>query len=519
MFDIEFMFDIAGYARVSTQDQAENSHALEQQIARLKSAGAQKVYFDVESGANPDRPQFEELLSLVKEGKVKQIIATRWDRLMRHEVLYLQVKQILQESGVKLRLLDSGAVDFSTAAGELSADMQALFSVHERRSTRERVLRGYEHRRKRLAAGIRPPWGYTIVGDKYQLNQVPCICLLEDRPKNYLELYHEPDDSNKLLARSKADIAKEAADKFIELKSPRQVLNHLYQKYGVPVKKNPKKKKLEVIQDSKKNKLTFEPSIADELLFWSSPEGLRNWLANPVLKGDTAYLRQVKRKTMRDPSGWEIHPATHLLHRLIDDEEALEIRKILETNTKKICRPNAIHYLTGHIFCKTCGGKCILKRGSGYAYYGCRHASVFCDNRKNARIEKIEQSIIWALVDRANQLALLVNESHEVSLCSTKLTGLKEQLAHLENIPGADDSPHIREAIAKLNREIKQLSRQLESEIPGVSTIQEILHHPVSRQINFWYTLTQRERETFYERLVGKVLIQEGAVVSVELQV
>jgi wobble nucleotide-excising tRNase len=156
---------------------------------------------------------------------------------------------------------------------------------------------------------------------------------------------------------------------------------------------------------------------------------------------------------------------------------------------------------------------------SGYAYYGCRHASVFCDNQKNARLEKIEQSIIWALVERANQLALLVNESLEVSLCSTKLTELKEQLAHLENIPGADDSPHIREAIAKLNREIKQLSRQLESEIPGVSTIQEILRHPVSRQINFWYTLTQKERETFYERLVGKVLIRDGAVASVELQV
>ena len=42
------MSDIVGYARVSTQDQAENSHALEQQIARLKSAGAQKGYFDVE---------------------------------------------------------------------------------------------------------------------------------------------------------------------------------------------------------------------------------------------------------------------------------------------------------------------------------------------------------------------------------------------------------------------------------------------------------------------------------------
>jgi site-specific DNA recombinase len=40
---------IPGYARVSSREQAENSHALEQQIARLKAAGATEIYFDVES--------------------------------------------------------------------------------------------------------------------------------------------------------------------------------------------------------------------------------------------------------------------------------------------------------------------------------------------------------------------------------------------------------------------------------------------------------------------------------------
>jgi DNA invertase Pin-like site-specific DNA recombinase len=68
------MFDIVGYVRVSTSEQAENSHALAQQIARLKNAGAQKVYCDVESGANPNRPQFEELLGLVKEEKLSRLL-------------------------------------------------------------------------------------------------------------------------------------------------------------------------------------------------------------------------------------------------------------------------------------------------------------------------------------------------------------------------------------------------------------------------------------------------------------
>jgi site-specific DNA recombinase len=43
-------FIILGYARVSTREQALNSHALEQQQARLKEAGATKIYTDVQSG-------------------------------------------------------------------------------------------------------------------------------------------------------------------------------------------------------------------------------------------------------------------------------------------------------------------------------------------------------------------------------------------------------------------------------------------------------------------------------------
>ena len=41
---------IIAYARVSTLEQSQNSRALEQQVARLKSVGVELVLIDVESG-------------------------------------------------------------------------------------------------------------------------------------------------------------------------------------------------------------------------------------------------------------------------------------------------------------------------------------------------------------------------------------------------------------------------------------------------------------------------------------
>ncbi|MBD2300153.1 recombinase family protein [Nostoc sp. FACHB-190] len=44
------MPEVVAYARVSSREQAENWAALDQQIARLKAAGAEIVLTDTESG-------------------------------------------------------------------------------------------------------------------------------------------------------------------------------------------------------------------------------------------------------------------------------------------------------------------------------------------------------------------------------------------------------------------------------------------------------------------------------------
>ena len=495
------MEEIYGYARVSTQEQALNTHALEQQIDRLKQAGCTHIYVDIVSGSKSERPQFSALMALVRQGKVNKIIAIRWDRLTRNEELYLELKKVFQASGVQLKLLDQGQVDLSTAAGELSADMQAIFAVHERRLLRERVKHGFKHRRSRSAASGRAPFGYISINDKYELNTKPCICLLADRPANYLELYLEPDYSEKLLSRSKAEIAQEMFKVFLEIRKPRKVLSYFYEKYGIQTKKG------------------VNSGIADDLVLPSSTTHFREWLINPIHQGHTAYLKYRRQGDLKDEKEWEFHRDTHPSQKLIDEEQAEEIKDTLNFNSKRVGKADKTFYLTGLVFCGQCGGKAILKRGSGYGYYGCRHAKLGCNNIKSTRLEKIERFIIDALFSRAIAISQEPKGQANCSLNSAKLLELKEQLAGLNAVPGIDNNRLLRNARDELISQIDRETKRLEQSVPLEGTAQQIIRHPIATNINFWYSLTENERELIYYKLVERVSILTGEVISVSLHV
>jgi site-specific DNA recombinase len=495
------MEEIYAYARVSTQEQAQNSHALEQQISRLKQAGATKIFFDVISGAKTERPQFQELMNLVRRGKVNKLLAIRWDRLTRNEELYLELKKVLQNSGVTLKLLDQGTVDFNTAAGELSADMQAIFAVHERRMLQERVKNGFKHRRKRLAASARAPFGYIVVNDKYELNTKPCICLLDERPANYLELYAEADNSEKLDNRAKAQIALEIFDLFFRFHQPRKVLSYLYQKYGVTTKKG------------------TNSAIDDALVLPQSTTQLRQWLLNPVHQGHTAYLRYERNGNFKQEKEWELYRDTHPAHKLIDGARAEEIKDLLQINSKKVGISTKTFYLSGLVFCGQCGGKCMLRRSAGYGYYACRHANLGCNNIKATRIEKIDKAVINALFCRAIALSQTPQFQPDLFLESNKLQEMREQLTCLENIPKIEENRLLINAKLELVQNIEKEEKRLRENISLDGTQQQIINHPLSQNISFWYSLTEHEREVIYYKVVERVSILTGEVLSVCLQV
>jgi DNA invertase Pin-like site-specific DNA recombinase len=488
-----------GYARVSTLEQSTNQNALKQQMSRVEAANVDEILFDIETGASDSRKNFLLLMDLVASGKVRKIVATRWDRLMREETLYLQLKRLLQEHDVQLHLLDQGTVDFESASGLLNADMNAIFAVHECRMLRERVQKGHEYRRKKTEAWSRQPFGYTSANQRYVLNNRSIVCLIAERPKNYLDLSFEADLSQ-LPGISKSQIAREAIEQFLVERKTRGVLRGLYEKYGVPRK-------------SYTNLVT-----SDELLLWGAGDNLKDWLKNPVLRGHTAYLKYRKTGRKKPESEWEIHPDTHVDQRLMSDEEYDEILSILASISKKVGAFSATFYLTGLVYCQECGHRCVLKRDH-HGYYGCRNSGIGCSNKKNVRVEKLDEAVIRSLFERANSCLDASKGCDQDGAEPQDILEIKKQLEGIENLLEISPNPALQQARYDLLKQIEQKTNPDRTLTFDQATAEDLIQHPQARDLAFWYTLTEDERNIVYEKLVDRITIQNGQATAVKLRV
>lgn len=72
---------IYGYARVSTKNQAKDGNSLEAQEKALRAAGASEIYADAFTGTKTERPEFEKLLHILKEGDT--LAVTKLDRFAK----------------------------------------------------------------------------------------------------------------------------------------------------------------------------------------------------------------------------------------------------------------------------------------------------------------------------------------------------------------------------------------------------------------------------------------------------
>ena len=139
------MTGILGYARVSTGDQD-----VAGQTIRLTQGGAMKVFTDVRSGRNMDRPGLQELLAYARHGDTLAVV--RLDRLGRSLSELLATVTMLKKRGIALLSLEE-KIDTSSAAGELVFHVFGAIAHFERRLIAERTKDGIAAAR---AKGKRP---------------------------------------------------------------------------------------------------------------------------------------------------------------------------------------------------------------------------------------------------------------------------------------------------------------------------------------------------------------------------
>jgi len=126
------------------------------QVAALKAQGCsdELIFVDTASGAKADRPGLTQCLATLQAGDV--LLVWRLDRLGRSMAHLVTLVAALQERGIGFRSLCDGAIDTTTASGELVFNIFSALAQFERRLIQERTRAGLAAARARGRRGGRP---------------------------------------------------------------------------------------------------------------------------------------------------------------------------------------------------------------------------------------------------------------------------------------------------------------------------------------------------------------------------
>src|SRR5688500_17450438 len=105
---------LIGYARVST---AEQDLSLQLDALQREGCGAEQICLDTASGARTARPGLEACLRVLAPGDT--LVVWRLDRLGRSMAHLVSLIEELRGRHVGFRSLGDGAIDTTTASGEL----------------------------------------------------------------------------------------------------------------------------------------------------------------------------------------------------------------------------------------------------------------------------------------------------------------------------------------------------------------------------------------------------------------
>lgn len=132
---------IYGYIRVSTVKQANEGNSLEGQEKLLMDNGVSKenIYQDTYTGTKADRPEFNKLLDVLKDGDT--LVVTKLDRFARSMIEGSKIVNELIDRGVKVNVLNIGVMD-NTPSSKLIRNIFFSFAEFERDMIVERTLEG-----------------------------------------------------------------------------------------------------------------------------------------------------------------------------------------------------------------------------------------------------------------------------------------------------------------------------------------------------------------------------------------
>ena len=159
---------IAGYVRVSTDEQKKYGYSVQAQIERIEryaeETKSQLVEMYVDEGFTATKMKRPDLLRMLDDlGTFDILVFTRLDRFSRNVLQANKMVEMMEEFDVSIKSIEESDIDTTTADGKFQFDLRVSLAEREAKKTSERIKSVFEFKIKngQPISGVQP-YGYTI---------------------------------------------------------------------------------------------------------------------------------------------------------------------------------------------------------------------------------------------------------------------------------------------------------------------------------------------------------------------
>lgn len=159
---------IAGYVRVSHDEQKKYGYSVQAQIERIiryaEETGSQLVKIYVDEGFTATKMKRPDLLTMLDELDTFDVLVfTRLDRFSRNVLDANKMVKTMEEFNVGIKSIEEEDIDTSTADGKFNFDLRVSLAEREAKKTSERIKSVFEFKVKNgQPISGNQPYGYTI---------------------------------------------------------------------------------------------------------------------------------------------------------------------------------------------------------------------------------------------------------------------------------------------------------------------------------------------------------------------
>lgn len=493
------------YARQSVDK--EDSISIESQIELcMREVGnyPHKVFRDKGySGKNTERPDFQEMMTTIRNGGIRRIVVYRLDRISRSVLDFANVINELQKYGVEFVSITE-RFDTSTPIGKAMLMIVMVFAQLERETIQQRVIDAYRSRsRKGFYMGGRIPYGFEL--EQITMDGIR-TCMYKPIPEqiNIVKLIYQ------LYATPQASFAD-----VIKYLSEHEIKN--------PIGKNFSRMR---IRDIIVNPIYVKADAAVFEFFRGQGTEVINDISQ-FIGTNGAYLytgnKREKRKTIC-LNGQVLVLAPH--EGCIDSDTWIRCRRKC-LNVRQIAKPVKAKntWLAGKIKCMKCGHALVLKayprkRKEDARYYICnsKYISASCDGVGAIQANEIEDIVF-------DEMTRKLHEFHELSYAekqgdSIELTKLKLRVEEIEKeiavlvdkILSASTATmdYINQKVDALDEEKKSMKEKIAEMSAEMYDRKNV--GVISGYMERWDELNMDDKVTVVDTLIESIHVDKGKV-------